>query len=107
LKGVGNLTLTEHLIVFKKNSVWTVPIKITQRKVFDLRAFEHMTWRDLIQGALEYLEGEAELSAIYSVIQESKKSKKNKDWKEKVRQTLQIHQNFSSIERGKWKLNIV
>lgn len=96
----------EHLIIFKKNAVWQVPIKFTQTKVFDLRAFENMTWRDLIQGALEYLGGEANLSTIYEVIEKSKKSQKNKHWKEKVRQTLQIHQNFSAVERGKWKLNI-
>jgi hypothetical protein len=97
----------EHLIVFKKNSIWTVPVKITKTKTFDLRAFENMTWRNLIQGVLEYLGGEADLSAIYEVIRVSKKSWKNKHWREKVRQTLQIHENFSSIERGKWKLNIV
>ncbi len=96
----------EHLLIFKKNEVWQVPIKFTQTKVFDLRAFENMTWRDLIQGALEYLGGEANLSSIYQVVQDSKKSQKNKHWKEKVRQTLQIHQNFYSVEKGKWKLNI-
>lgn len=97
----------EHLIVFKKNSIWQFPVKITQTKVFDLRDFEHMTWRDLIQGALEHLGGEADLSAIYEVVQDSKKSQMNRHWKEKVRQTLQIHQNFSSIDRGKWKLHII
>lgn len=97
----------EHLIVFKKNNIWTLQVKITKTKTFDLRAFENMTWRDLIQGAIEFLGGEADLSAIYEVIRESKKSQKNKHWREKVRQTLQIHQNFSSIKRGKWKLNIV
>lgn len=96
----------EHLLIFKKNEIWQVPIKFTQTKVFDLRAFENMTWRDLIQGALEYLGGEANLSSIYEVVQDSKKSQKNKHWKEKVRQTLQIHQNFYSVEKGKWKLNI-
>lgn len=96
----------EHLLVFKKNSIWTVPVKMTQTRVLDLRQFEHMTWRDLIQGALEYLGGEADLSSIYEVIKDSKKSLKNKHWKEKVRQVLQIHDNFTPVQRGIWKLQI-
>lgn len=96
----------EHLIVFRKNSVWQVPVRITETKVFDLRAFEHMTWRDLVQGALEHLGGEADLPSIYEVVKDSKKTRKNPHRKEKVRQTLQIHGNFSSAGRGRWKLLI-
>lgn len=96
----------EHLLIFKKNEIWKVPIKFTQTKVFDVRAFENITWRDLIQGALEYLGGKASLASIYELIQDSKKSRNNKHWKEKVRQTLQINKNFVSEERGIWKLNI-
>lgn len=96
----------EHLLVFKKNHVWAVPIKMTKTNVFDLRNFENITWRDLIQGALEYLGGSAELASIYQVIEGSKKTIKNKHWKEKIRQTLQIHDNFNSVERGKWQLAI-
>ncbi|MFE8703967.1 hypothetical protein ACFYKX_25675 [Cytobacillus sp. FJAT-54145] len=96
----------EHLLIFQKNQVWQVPVKLTKTSEFDLRVFENMTWRDLIQGALEYLGGESDLNSIYEVISESKKVQKNQHWKEKVRQTLQIHANFHSIDRGKWKLNI-
>lgn len=97
----------EHLLVFKKNSIWSVPLKVTKTATFDLRSFENMTWRDLIQGALEYLGNQAELNSIYEIISESKKARKNTHWKEKVRQTLQLHKNFVSVDRGVWKLNIV
>lgn len=96
----------EHLLVFKKNQVWAVPIKFSYTKTFDLRQFENMTWRDLIQGALEWLSGQAELQAIYGVIKNSKKASKNHHWKEKVRQTLQVHQNFVPVARGIWSLKI-
>lgn len=96
----------EHLLIFKKNNVWEVPIAITRTKVFDMRNFENITWRDLIQGALEHLGGNANLNSIYEVIQGSKKASKNKHWKEKVRQTLQIHDNFYSVKRGTWGLKI-
>lgn len=96
----------EHLLVFKKNHVWHVPIKRTFTKTFDLRAFEGMTWRDLIQATLEHLGGEADLSSLYEVISDSKKAQNNPHFKEKIRQTLQLHQNFESVERGRWKLSI-
>jgi len=96
----------EHLLIFKKNAIWNVPIKLTSTQTFNLKAFENMTWRDLIQGALEYLGGESNLNNIYSIIQDSKKVKKNKHWKEKVRQTLQINNNFQPVHRGVWKLSI-
>lgn len=96
----------EHLLIFKKNAIWNVPVKLTSTKMFNLKAFENMTWRDLIQGALEYLGGESDLSEIYSIIEDSKKARKNKHWKEKVRQTLQIHNNFNSNQRGVWRLEI-
>ncbi|CAI8919972.1 hypothetical protein [Priestia megaterium] len=96
----------EHLLIFKKNAIWNVPVKLTSTQMFNLKAFENMTWRDLIQGALEYLGGESNLGEIYSIIEDSKKARKNKHWKEKVRQTLQIHNNFNSIQRGVWRLEI-
>lgn len=96
----------EHLLIFKKNEIWSVPLKFTKTMVFDLRAFENMTWRDLVQGALEFLGNQADLPSIYDLIKDSKKAQKNTHWKEKVRQTLQIHDNFAPVDKGVWKLNI-
>lgn len=96
----------EHLLVFKKNEVWAVELKRTITQTFDLRQFKNITWRDLIQGALEWLGGKAHLQEIYNVIEGSKKAEKNRYWKEKIRQTLQIHENFYSVERGVWALNV-
>lgn len=96
----------EHLLIFKKNHIWNVPIKFTKTVEFDLRSFENATWRDLIQGALEYLGGESNLTSIYEIISESKKAKKNQHWKEKVRQVLQINNNFEPVQRGTWRLSV-
>ena len=96
----------EHLLIFKKNEIWAVQLKSTVTKTFDLRQFHNITWRDLIQGAMEWLGGEAELQELYKVIEGSKKATANKHWREKIRQVLQVHENFVSVERGKWKLNI-
>lgn len=95
----------EHLLVFRKNQVWAVPIKQTTTKTFDLRQFNNITWRDLIQGAVEWLGGKASLEQIYKLIDGSKKTIKNNNWKAKIRQTLQIHDNFTPVNRGVWQLN--
>lgn len=96
----------EHLLVFKKNEVWAVNLKRTTTKTFDLLQFKNITWRDLVQGAIQWLGGQATLQQIYEVIKGSKKAKNNNYWKEKIRQTLQLHENFYSIERGVWGLRI-
>lgn len=95
----------EHLLVFKKNQVWMVELKQTTTKTFDLRQFNNITWRDLIQGAVEWLGGKAKLEQIYELIEGSKKTSNNKHWKEKIRQTLQLHDNFVAVDRGVWQLN--
>jgi len=96
----------EHLLIFKKNEIWAVQLKSTFTKTFDLRQFSNITWRDLIQGAMEWLGGQANLQQIYELIDGSKKTKGNQHWKEKIRQTLQMHENFAFVTRGVWRLNI-
>lgn len=97
----------EHLLVFRKNQVWKVNIKRTFEQQFDLRQFKNITWRDLIQGAIEWLGGKAKLDDLYKVIEGSKKTLTNNHWKEKIRQTLQLHENFKSVKRGVWELQCV
>lgn len=94
----------EHLLVFKKNEVWAVPIKRAVTQNFDLRQFSNITWRDLVQGAVEWLGGKGSLEEIYKVIDGSQRTKTNNNWKAKVRQTLQLADNFVNVERGVWSL---
>lgn len=96
----------EHLLVFKKNEVWAVQLKRTFTQTFDLRQFKNITWRDLVQGAIEWLGGQARLQEIYNVLEGSYKAEGNRHWKEKIRQTLQLHENFIAVDRGVWKINI-
>lgn len=96
----------EHLLIFKKNEIWKVELKRTKTATFDLRQFANITWRDLVQGALEWLGGKATLEQLYRVIEGSKKTKRNKHWKEKIRQTLQMHDDFAPVSRGVWELRI-
>ena len=94
----------EHVLIFKKNQVWMVPVSITKKVFRDLKASTLLTWRDLIQGAMQELGGKASLSDLYQVIENAEKTKRNNHWKEKVRQVLQLHDDFQSVERGHWTL---
>ncbi|MCY7969603.1 hypothetical protein MOB49_21460 [Bacillus haynesii] len=96
----------EHILVFKKNHCWSLNIKMTSTTITNLKKFNNITWRDLIQMALESLGGAASLKDLYQIIEGTKKAAKNNHWKEKIRQTLQLHDNFKPISRGKWRLNI-
>lgn len=94
----------EHLLVFKKNEVWAVSLKRTSTKTFDLRQFNNITWRDLVQGAVEYLGGKATLDQIYRVVEGAKKCAKNNNWQAKIRQVVQMHEDFMRVDRGVWQI---
>lgn len=96
----------EHLIILRKNQIWHVPISMTKQVFFDLKKCVNITWRDLIQAALQEIGGKAHLKDLYQIIEETEKAKKNKHWKEKIRQILQIHDNFEPVGQGVWKLAV-
>ncbi len=97
----------EHLIILKKNQVWNIPLRITKFITCDLLNSLQVTWRDLIQAVIQELGGTATLKELYQKIENSAKAKKNTHFKEKIRQTLQIHTDFMNVERGRWSLSEV
>lgn len=95
----------EHLLVFKKNMVWAVPVKITKDFTLDLRQMNRVTWADLIKATLEDLGGKTNnLQTIYAAIASSKKAKANPHWQAKVRQVLQQSDYFAHADRGVYSL---
>lgn len=99
-------TSHEHLLVFKKNGIWVMPVKVTKTTKSNIASRTIATWRDLVQGALQMLGGKATLKEIYETLQNSKKAKNNQHWMAKIRQTLQLNNDFSPVERGVWQLAI-
>lgn len=99
-------TSHEHLLIFRKNQIWYMPVRVTKLIDSDIRTRTIATWRDLVQGALEELGGQGSLQEIYTLLKGAKKAQKNKFWREKIRQTLQINKNFAQVERGVWRLVI-
>ena len=53
-----------------------------------------ITWRDLIQATIEFLNNKASIEEIYNILKESKKAKNNNYVREKIRQTLNNNDNF-------------
>ena len=95
----------EYLLILKKDSPLIYNLKMTVNKMVDIRDQVASTWKDVVADVLSSLRGPQSLSAIYNEIEGHKKTKDNIHWKEKVRQTLQLHPSlFSSVDRGVWKI---
>lgn len=96
----------EHLLIFRKNEIWGINLKITKTEKRSLYQSKLITWRDLVQAALEELGGKASLSSIYDIIAGSEKTKANVNWQAKIRQVLQLSNEFVPVERGVWALQV-
>lgn len=93
----------EHILVFKKNKVWLFNIKITSTVVENIMNVTNITWRDLVQATIEYLNNNATIEQIYDILKKSKKASNNNFVREKIRQILNNNANF--IKQGNsWSL---
>lgn len=95
----------EHLLVFRKNNVWILNIKHISNIEANILKSNSATWRDLIQAAIEYFNGNATVDDLYELLKKSKKAEKNKFVREKIRQILNTNSNFKK-EKDKWILCI-
>ncbi|MDD2268936.1 MAG: hypothetical protein PHY15_05225 [Eubacteriales bacterium] len=94
----------EYLLILRKDSPLVYNLKMTINRVLDIRDQVASSWKDVVADVLSSLKGPQSLDSIYREIEGHKKTKDNPHWKEKVRQTLQIHpQLFRSPERGVWQ----
>jgi hypothetical protein len=64
-------------------------------------------WKVIVAHAMRTLGGKAALEDLYNRIAQDapEKLKSNENWKAKVRQILQLHSCFKSLERGIWALS--
>ncbi len=89
--------------------LWQKPKNVSL--LLDLSAMAHQAnkklqsaWKVIVAHAMRALGGKAELSDLYQQIAQyaPEKLQSNENWKAKVRQTLQLHTNFKSLDRGVW-----
>lgn len=94
----------EHLLVFKKSSIFNVSLKYTKDFIEYLRSMVSTTWKNLIRASLEYLGGQADLNQVYQLLDGCKKAETNSHWQAKIRQQLQDTTYFERIENGTYRL---
>lgn len=95
--------LHEYVMIVRKDESLVIPVLQVKRIEADVRDMRGTTWRDVVAGVLESCSDAVSLNYIYEQVEQHKKARDNKFWREKVRQTLQINpQFFYSTERGMW-----
>lgn len=71
----------------------------------DLMYMSMVTWKDVVAAVLEECSSAVPLSYLYEQIESHEKTKSNKWWKEKIRQTLQCNPaHFAHTDKGMWCL---
>lgn len=97
--------LHEYVMIVRKDAALMIPILTTKRTEMDIRDMRGATWRDIIASVFEESRGSLALDEVYALVQEHKRAKESKFWRDKVRQTLNSYpQTFERDGLGKWKL---
>lgn len=97
--------LHEYVLIVRKDNPLFIPIITTKKLEADIRDMHGATWRDIVAAVLEEEGRSVPLSVLYEKIEPYKKARKNQWWREKVRQTLQLHpEYFESTQRGMWAI---
>ena len=97
--------LHEYVMIVRKDTPLLVPVIVAKEIKADIRDMAGATWRDVVAAVLEECTEAVTLTYLYEQIEPHKKAKKNKHWREKIRQTLQINPNhFHHTDRGMWVL---
>lgn len=97
--------LHEYVMIVRKDDALSYPILFSEKRKLDIRDMPGATWKDIVASVLESAAGPVTLSWLYEQIEPHKKAQNNQWWKEKIRQTLQIHpSHFMSNGRGLWSL---
>lgn len=92
----------EYIMVLKKPGAYIIDFQVPRRVEMDIRDSKTATWRDVVYAVMKK-HGEADLATIYGEIDGHERTKKNVHWREKVRQTLQMHPAaFVSRGNGVW-----
>ncbi len=97
--------LHEYVLILKKDNPLQIPILKTYQTEVDVRDMPGATWKDVVAAIMENCHGSVTLTYLYEKVEPYEKAKRNKHWREKVRQTLQIYpDSFQSTKRGEWCL---
>ncbi len=72
---------------------------------YNLLEMNRVTWRALVQSAIQELGGQATLAQLYDILKGCKRAESVSDWKAKIRQTLRAS-GFKRLKKGTYTLDI-
>lgn len=97
--------LHEYVMIVRKDNSLYIPIISSNKTKEDIRDMSMTTWKDVVAAVLEECSSAVPLSYLYEQIENHEKTKSNKWWKEKIRQTLQCNPaHFIHTDKGMWCL---
>lgn len=94
----------EYLLVLRKDHSLIFNFQITKNIQGDLRDLKIPTWHDIVASIMEEIGGTATLAELYSAVEGHKRTQNNKNWQDKIRQTLQMYDEFEAVQRGVWRM---
>jgi len=95
----------EYVLLLQKENALFFNVQAAKNGQVDIRDIEIPTWRNIVSSVLEEMGGKASLDELYEAIDGHKRTEANREWRAKIRQTLQIHPNdFRKMDRGVWAL---
>lgn len=92
----------EYLLILRKDNSLIFNFQITRNIAGDIRDLKIPTWKDIIAAVMEEKNGAVTLDELYSAIEGHKRTEANHNWQEKIRQTLQVYEDFRAVQRGVW-----
>ena len=97
--------LHEYVMIVRKDNALYIPVISVNKTKDDIRDMSMVTWKDVVAAVLEECPSAVPLSYLYEQIESHEKTKSNKWWKEKIRQTLQCNPtHFVNTDKGMWCL---
>lgn len=94
----------EYLLILRKDNPLIFNFQITQNITGDLRDLKTPTWRDIVAAVMEERGCSVTLDELYSALEGHKRTESNRNWQEKIRQTLHTYDDFEAKRRGVWEL---
>ncbi len=99
--------VSEYIVLLQKKDVFLVPFSKTLYSQFDVQKKDDvsLTWHHLVRMTMESVGGSAQLSDLYSMLENHPKSQKNEHYKERIRATIYEHKDeYIQVATGEYRL---
>ena len=100
--------VTEYLLLLHKKDALMIPFHYAKEQCFSIADTDltSLTWHHLIRMTLESKGGQMTLTALYELLAEHPKAKKNLHYKERIRATIYEHKDqYLSCGNGSYRLS--